>query len=287
MNYINCNSNEFPVALKSLKPSLDGLYYAGDISLLSKPIFAIVGSRDCSEYGISVAKKFASELSDIGITVISGLAVGIDSYAHLASMKGDGKTIAVLPSGLTNVFPYENRGLFKDIIHNGGLVLSEYEPTFCANSNSFLKRNRIVSGLAMGTLVIEAEARSGTSVTAKYTVEQGNKLFCIPSNIDSKCGIGTNRMIQKGAKLVTCVNDILKEYEDFENTYVSNPAVSSPPPYYNEIYNFIGNGTKNVDDIFKYFKMNMSEIMYALTLLEMGNFIQQVPGNNYVQVRRI
>lgn len=194
----------------------------GNLELLNNPIISIVGSRSCSENGKSLARKFAYELSQCGITIASGLAKGIDTVAHLYSYKEKGKTIAVLPNGFNNIFPKENIGLYEKILDNGGLVISEYSPDIKAKSKYFLERNRIVSGLSLGVLVVEAAHRSGTSVTAKLAQTQGRKVFALPHEIWDSHGVGTNRLIKTGATLVTCVEDILDELYSSKNLNSSN-----------------------------------------------------------------
>ena len=192
--------------------------------MLNNPIISIVGSRSCSENGKSLARKFAYELSQCGITIASGLAKGIDTVAHLYSYKEKGKTIAVLPNGFNHIFPKENIGLYEKILDNGGLVMSEYPPDIKAKSKYFLERNRIVSGLSLGVLVVEAAYRSGTSVTAKLAKTQGRKVFALPHEIWDSHGVGTNRLIKTGATLVTCVEDILDE---LYNSFYSSKNLNS------------------------------------------------------------
>lgn len=196
----------------------------GNLELLNNPIISIVGSRSCSENGKSLARKFAYELSQCGITIASGLAKGIDTVAHLYSYKEKGKTIAVLPNGFNHIFPKENIGLYEKILDNGGLVMSEYPPDIKAKSKYFLERNRIVSGLSLGVLVVEAAYRSGTSVTAKLAKTQGRKVFALPHEIWDSHGVGTNRLIKTGATLVTCVEDILDE---LYNSFYSSKNLNS------------------------------------------------------------
>ena len=194
----------------------------GNLELLNNPIISIVGSRSCSENGKSLARKFAYELSQCGITIASGLAKGIDTVAHLYSYKEKGKTIAVLPNGFNHIFPKENIDLYEKILDNGGLVISEYSPDIKAKSKYFLERNRIVSGLSLGVLVVEAAHRSGTSVTAKLAQTQGRKVFALPHEIWDSHGVGTNRLIKTGATLVTCVEDIFDELYSSKNLNSSN-----------------------------------------------------------------
>ena len=193
----------------------------GNLELLNNPIISIVGSRSCSENGKNLTRKFAYELSQCGITIVSGLAKGIDTVAHLYSYKEKGKTIAVLPNGFNHIFPKENIGLYEKILDNGGLVISEYPPDIKAKSKYFLERNRIVSGLSLGILVVEAAYRSGTSVTAKLAKIQGRKVFALPHEIWDLHGVGTNRLIRTGAILVTCVEDIFAILDSEHNDLYS------------------------------------------------------------------
>lgn len=168
-----------------------------------------MGSRDCTQYGKKYAFDFAKELSKNNICVVSGLAMGIDAEAHLGALSQKWSTIAVIGSGFEHIFPEEHTNLYNQIIRCGGCIVSEYEPSRKADLTTFPQRNRIISGLAMGTLVVEAGYRSGSSITAKYTIEAQKPLFCIPSNIDSKQGVGTNRLLKQGAILITSPEDIL------------------------------------------------------------------------------
>lgn len=207
----------------------------GNLELLKNPIISIVGSRSCSENGKNLARKFAYELSQCGITIASGLAKGIDTVAHLYSYKEKGKTIAVLPNGFNHIFPKENVGLYEKVLDNGGLVISEYSPDIKAKSQYFLERNRIVSGLSLGVLIVEAAHRSGTSVTAKFAKIQGKKVFALPHEIWDLHGVGTNRLIKYGATLVTCVEDILDELYSSKNLN-SSTSDSSLDFEYNDLY---------------------------------------------------
>ena len=210
MKKININDTLYPKTLKSIPNPPLSLYVAGNIDLLNSKSIAIIGSRYASENGKLLAEKFATELSQIGITIISGLALGIDSAAHTSSYNKKGKTIAVLGSGFNNIFPEENTSLFKEIINNDGLIISEYPPNTQVKSNYFIARNRIISGLSLGILVIEAQYRSGTSVTARIAKEQGRPIFTLPHELWDSNGVGTNKLLKNGATLVTDTSDILK-----------------------------------------------------------------------------
>ena len=232
---VKFNSELYPKSLQNIPNSPKKLYIQGNLELLNHPIISIVGSRSCSENGKNLARKFAYELSQCGITIASGLAKGLDTVAHLYSYKEKGKTIAILPNGFNHIFPKENVGLYKKILGNDGLVISEYPPNTKAKSQYFLERNRIVSGLSLGVLVVEAAHRSGTSVTAKLAKNQGRKVFALPHEIWDLHGIGTNRLIKNGAILVTCVEDILHELYGSKNLN-SSTFDSSLDFEYNNLY---------------------------------------------------
>lgn len=202
------------------------------------------------------------------------------------SIETTGNTIAVLPSGLQKIYPKENIGLYKQILENGGLVLSEYEENIEGNSERFLERNRIVSGLAIGTLVIEGGYRSGTSVTAGMTKKEGRKVFCIPSNLDSKKGITPNNLIKKGAILVTNSKDITNEYPEIHfrkgNVKKKVNLENSIKEEYKEIYNILDEEKLiHVNEIYKKLKLDINEINYKLMMLELEDKIVSFPGNNY------
>ncbi|MFP4017525.1 MAG: DNA-processing protein DprA, partial [Halanaerobiales bacterium] len=174
------------------------------------PAVSIIGSRRCTTYGKKTAEKIAYQLANRGITVISGMARGIDTRAHIGALKAKGRTIAVLGSGLDIVYPSENKDLFEEIQKNA-TVISEYPPGVEPLAGNFPQRNRIISGLSLGVLVIEAASRSGSLITANLALEQGREVFAIPGNIDRPQSRGTNDLIKKGAKMVTGVEDILEE----------------------------------------------------------------------------
>ena len=207
---------EYPEELRKIEKPPKQIYLRGNYKLIKTPGIAIIGSRKCTSYGEKMAIKFSKELSLYGLTIISGMAKGIDSFAHIGSIEATGNTIAVLPSGFNNIYPEENKELYEKILENGGLLISEYEENEKASSKNFLERNRIVSGLAIGTLVIEGGYRSGTSITANLSKKQGKNVFCIPSSLENSKGITPNRLIKEGAYLVTQVEDIICKYPELK-----------------------------------------------------------------------
>ena len=188
---IKIKDKRYPTKLLKIKNPPEQLYVLGDESLLNKTSLAIIGSRDCTEYGYMQAVRFSKEVAQQDICIVSGMAIGIDSAAHIGAKCEIGKTVAVLGGGFNNIFPEENEELFYGILEAGGCIISEYAPDVEADSENFPRRNRIVSGLSDGVLVVEARYRSGTSITARFAKHQGKKIFCVPSNIDSTTGYGT------------------------------------------------------------------------------------------------
>lgn len=283
---IDIDDREYPEQLRKIKNPPKQLYVKGNIELLSTKGIAIIGSRKCTEYGKKMARKFAKELSLEGFTIISGMAIGVDSFAHIGSIEGTGKTIAIIPSGFNNVYPEENKKLFEEIIKNGGLVITEYDENVKADSKKFLERNRIVSGLAVGTLVVEGGYRSGTSVTAKITRKQGKKVFCIPSSLENEKGITPNKLIKEGAILVTEVADIVEKYpninlqkEKAKNIKIEKEEICEE---YRDVYNVLDKENSiHINEIVKKVNSNINEITYKLMMLELDDKIVSLPGNNF------
>lgn len=244
--------------------------------MLNKNSIAIVGARKCSKYGAKYSAKFAKELARADICIISGLANGIDAIAHTYSKSEKGKTIAVIGSGFNNIYPKENILLYKEILEEGGCVISECEPNQKADLSKFPLRNRIISGIALGVLLIEARYRSGSTVTARYAFEQRKNVFCIPHNLDSKTGYGPNEYIKYGAKLVTNYEDILEEYNLFnkeEKIKVDNK--------YLQIYKCINEIPHSINEISRLSGKTIAEVNEALFMLEMDGMIKSLPGSEY------
>ena len=284
---INYKENTYPKELLKLKSPPLNLYVEGNFELLNKEIIAIVGSRNCSEYGWKQAKKFSTALSQNGICIISGLAIGIDSISHISAMNNVGRTIAVLGAGFNNIYPKENKELFNKILENNGCVISEYPPEEKVNTKNFQRRNEIISALAFGVLVIEAGYRSGSTITANLAFKQGEKVFSIPSNIDSKLGIGTNSLIQKGAKLVTNVKDILREInmnkcKDIEQEWKYESK--NVPIKYKNVYEIIGNMPIDINTICRRAELPIQDVSEQLTMLELNEYIRALPGDMFVKV---
>lgn len=210
-------SKDYPQKLKNIYDSPVILYAKGNINLLNSDGIAIVGSRNCTNYGKKVCNQIACDIAKENICVISGLAKGIDSYAHIGALISSGKTIAVIGNGLDNIYPSENKKLANEIIENGGLIISEYIIGTNPDKLNFPRRNRIISGLSDGIVVVEAKEKSGSLITVDFGIEQGKEIFAVPGNITSLNSVGTNKLIKDGANIVTNFKDILDTCYNFYN----------------------------------------------------------------------
>ena len=205
---ISINSKEYLQNLKNIYDPPKKIYLIGNKDLLYQKGIAIVGARAATQYGKKIAYNLAKELSEQNIVIISGLAIGIDSYAHKGSLEKG--TIAVLGSGIDNIYPKENLELAREIIKNKGCIISEYPLGTKPERLHFPQRNRIISGLSDGVVVIEASKKSGALITAEFALEQGKEVFAVPGDINKKQSEGTNQLIKDGAILLTSATDILE-----------------------------------------------------------------------------
>lgn len=203
IDIINIYDKKYPRILKEIYDPPISLYIRGNINILNNKNIAIIGCRDCSEYGKNVAEKLAYNLVNKDTNIISGLAKGIDSYAHKGTLQNKcGKTIAVLGNGIDTIYPKENKKLAQDILKSGGAIISEYPCGTKINKMNFPARNRIVSGMSESVIVVEAKEKSGTLITVDFALEQGRDVYVVPGNIDSENSIGTNKLIKEGAKII-------------------------------------------------------------------------------------
>lgn len=278
MKEIKREDTNYPNRLAQIQNPPEKLYVEGNETILNQDAIAIVGTRNCTRYGEKCTSKFARELSKKGICIVSGLARGIDTIAHINSMEEEGKTIAVLGSGFNNIYPEENQYLYQKIIANGGCIVTEYPPETPVDKARFPKRNRIISGLSMGVLVIEARYRSGTSITAKQAIIQHKEVFCVPHPLDNPTGYIPNLLISQGAQLVTSGNDILKYYNEEEQ--YQNQKI---PQDYQEIYSLIGQLPISANSITKILHIDIAKVTESLFMLELDGFIKQLPGNVYIR----
>ena len=288
---------KYPKYFNQIKNKPKKLYVQGNIELLNKSCIAIVGSRKYSEYGKKMVKKFTRELVNEGFVIVSGLAYGIDSFAHEECIDSGGKTIAVIAGGFNSICEENNKELYEKILKSNGCIISEYSPETPINNKNFPARNRLISGLALGTLVVEANYRSGTSITARFCQEQNRKLFCIPNSLESKNSIGVNNLIKKGAFLVTSVNDIIEKIGQVENKVKIekkkledkkrkkeelNKIEKALSKQEFKVYKLLKKNFQNADEISNSSKLSISEVNVILSKLEIENYISKFSNNKYV-----
>ena len=230
------------------------------------------------------AKVFASQLCLNGLNIVSGLAKGIDSIAHKSTIEQKGKTIAVLGSGFHYIYPKENEKLFYEILEKGGLIISEYSPSVGVKSSNFPERNRIISGISMGVLVVEAAYRSGTSITANYAKNQGRKLYAIPSNIGNNKGVGTARLIFNGAKIVInpkqIIEDLDMEYKQYKKQKVEENCIKIPEKF-KKIYTSLKDAEMSSDEISVKLDIPIYDVNAQLILMELEGYVSKNENGEY------
>ncbi len=286
---INFNDKMYPEKLRKLKNPPLKLYAVGNIDLLKKPSLAIVGTRNITEYGKKNCKNFAQKIVQNDIPIVSGMAIGTDTIAHKTVLEFGGETIAVLAGGFEHIFPKENLPLFEQIVLQNGLVITEYPPNDDVKSERFLERNRIVSGLSEGVLVIEAAHRSGTSVTAKHAYSQGKIVMALPGRLDNPYGIGVNKLIQTGAKLVTDIEDILKLFPQFTHKLRKKILPKQETIFalevkkeYQEIVKILKNKTLSAEEIRQQTQTkDLRQTLNLLVTMELEGLIDQEIGSGY------
>ncbi len=278
----------YPTLLKETVDYPPLLYASGNIELLNRPQIAIVGSRNCSPGGAKNAFQFASYLSQSGITITSGMATGIDTQAHLGALDGNGHTIAVAGTGLDRIYPSKNRQLAYDI-HQNGLLVSEFPLGTGPARENFPRRNRIISGLSVGTLVVEATNRSGSLITAHQATEQGREVFAIPGSIHNPQARGCHQLIRNGAKLVEHAADIVDELSSLlgfiaEKQNIPQNEGSGLDLESESLLNAIGFDPVTADELVERSGLTVDKLSSMLVLLELNDFIQSAPGGCYVRI---
>ncbi len=279
---INLGDKEYPKLLAQIHRPPKQLYCRGNINLLHSFCIGVVGTRKLTAYGKEATERIVSELAGNDITIVSGLAMGVDAVAHQTALDNDLPTIAVLGSGVddNSIYPKVNIKLARDILENHGLIVSEYEPGFHANEKTFPQRNKIISGLSKGVLVVEAPLISGALITTKFAAEQNRDVFAIPGNIFSPNSKGPNMLIQKGAKPVFSADDILGTYyENMELKLETKKDISTKNPAEKKILDILDEkGELTADEIIRQSELETSQIIAGLSMLELKNKIKQKDG---------
>lgn len=278
---------DYPKNLLNIYNPPSFLYIKGDLNADDCKSVAVVGSRNPDRYGSAVTEKLVEDLVANGFTIISGMAKGIDTVAHKAALKHGGRTIAVLGSGLDCIYPYENRKLYHEISQNGAIT-TEYGLGTKPESVNFPRRNRIISGLAAGVLVVQAAENSGSLITADFALEQNREVFAVPGSIYNSLSSGTNRLIQRGAKLVSEINDILTELtntgasdrvQQIKNKDDCAEELSKDEA---EVYRHLSSQPVHIDRIINDTDLNPSQVLAILLSLELKDLIYQLPGKYYM-----
>lgn len=286
---IDIKDEHYPYYLKQIPDPPIVLFVKGDLSYLNKPAIAVVGSRKCTEYGYDVTYRLAAELAKTGIVIVSGMAYGIDEAAHKGALK-TGSTIAVMGTGINLCYPNRNRDIYS-LIPQQGCLISEYFLDTPPLPFRFPKRNRIISGMALGILVTEADVKSGSLITADLALEYNRDIFAVPGNITSKLSLGTNELIKKGAKCITTAEDILEELSDAVKAQIDPFGISSLEnnnyklaQEESMVYAYVSWEPISLNELFR-MAMLPYEIVYpSLIKLEIKGFIKRLPGERYVRV---
>jgi DNA processing protein len=279
------DSPDYPSLLKVIPNSPPVLYVRGELLPQDDWALGVVGTRRATVYGREATHALVGGLAAGGVTIISGLAYGIDTYAHQTALDAGGRTIAVLGSGVDIIYPAQNRKL-ADKISSQGAIVSEYPLGTRPEGSNFPPRNRIISGLSLGVLVVEGTTRSGAMITADFAAEQGREVFAVPGNILNRLSSGPNQLIQNGAKLVTSIGDVL---EELNLTMVAEHTEAREILPDNEteavLLQHLSAYPVHVDDLGRAAGLSASEVASSLTLMELKGKVRQVGGMNYVIAR--
>lgn len=280
---------EYPPLLKEIYDPPVILYVRGTLKPASRLNLSVVGSRKTSYYGTEMARKLSYQLAGLGLSIVSGLARGIDTAAHAGALQAKGHTVAVLGSGVDVVYPPENQKLYDQILEGGGAVLSEFPLGTSPSRQSFPMRNRVVSGMSLGTLVVEAGRESGAMITANFANEQGRQVFAVPGRIDQALSRGCHRLIKDGAKLVEDIDDVLGE---FENLFTISAGPSDSPEAVLEvaltdeqkkIFDVLLDEETEIDQITARSGLAPAVVSAGLFMLEMKKLVTQLPGKKFVR----
>lgn len=283
INFLYHGGPGYPEILKNIFDPPPGLFVRGEIIEGDSQAVAMVGSRKATRYGMTVATKLAGELARAGVTVVSGMARGIDTAAHRGALAAGGRTVAVLGCGVDVVYPKENRELMEEIALSGA-VISEFPPGTQPQSWHFPVRNRIISGLSAGVVIVEAAERSGALITADFALDQGRDVMAVPGNITSELSRGPNRLIRQGAKPVESAGDILEEMglgRLFRTEEQERPRINLSPEE-EAVSSLLDFEPVTLDSLVDQSGLPAQKVLVALTFLEMKGIARQLPGKLYI-----
>ncbi|MFH0979524.1 MAG: DNA-processing protein DprA [Candidatus Roizmanbacteria bacterium] len=279
------DNDDYPESVKNISDPPICIYIKGSIPNFSPfLLFAIVGTRNPTSYGIQVTKKFAHELTKAGFIIISGMAYGIDTIAHQSCLEAGGKTIAVLGCGVDIVYPATNKNLYEKIIRSGGAVISEFPPGQFVLKGLFVARNRIISALSRGVMIVEGTKDSGSLITARYAAEQGKDVFAPPSPITSDMSVAPNLLLKQGAKLVTTVEDIYEEFNMKTTPKKKENILEKLNKEEREIFVLLNEKPILIDNLVLRLEKPINQVLNTLSVLEINGVIEK-NNENYYQVR--
>lgn len=285
ISWLTIFDENYPYLLKQIYDPPTVIYYKGQIKRHEKAI-AVVGTRKITGYGRVVTEQFVKRLVWAGLTIVSGLARGIDAEAHLSTIRAGGRTIAVLGGGLKNIYPPENRSLAEKIIERGGLVLSEFPPDYPSMPGNFPARNRIISGLSLGVLVVEAAEDSGSLITAHLALEQGREVFAVPGPVTSTLSRGPIDLIKTGARPIFDPQEILEEMglKQNQNANIKNTNDFNLSEEEKKILEYLGNEQLQIDEICRNLKMSAAQVSGTLLKMEIAGLVQNLGSGTYCRI---
>jgi DNA processing protein len=282
IGYLTFRDSDYPSLLKEASDCPAILYIKGSVKALTSNPIGVVGSRKYSNYGQRCAYKFSFDLAKSGLSIISGLALGIDAFAHRAAIDANGLTVGVLGCGLDKIYPVSNYNLAKEILESGGAIISEYPLGTTPAKYNFPARNRIVAGLSLGTLVVEAAEKSGALITAYEALDYNREVFAIPANIDSLNSVGSNKLIQAGAKLVMSPADIINELNlPAKNNFEKARESIEQSDEESVLVNNLKDGPMLINEIVLKSGLNINQINSALTLMEIKGEVINLGGGRF------
>jgi len=276
----------YPPQLKEIPSAPVVIYGRGNLEILKNKSLAVVGSRKLTSYGKQVTQSLCRDLVRAGLTIVSGLALGIDAIAHQATLENEGLTIAVLGTGIDDktIYPRDNFNLAQEILENDGALITEYPPLTPSLKQNFPARNRIMAGLALGTLVTEATFDSGSLITARLALEYNREVFAVPGSIFSPQSAGTNLLVKNGAKLVESASDILQELNISSAEQRTIKKIYEPKSEKEEkIWRLLGAEPLHIDRLAKLTRLNPAEVNSILSMLEIEGVIKNIGGQNYIK----
>jgi len=285
---ITIHDSRYPALLKEIPDPPRMLYFRGTPPQPAESCVAVVGTRRCSDYGKQVTYDIAGNLAAAGVTIVSGLAPGIDTWAHTATLERMGRTIAVIGAGIDekSIYPQENIQLARDIVAAGGCVLSEYPPGTGGAKFTFPQRNRIISGLALGTLVIEAAEKSGSLITANYAFEHKRKVFAVPGPVYAPTARGPHVLIKRGASLIDSSDDIMKQLELVPCATASTKGIAGNTPEESRVLQALEQEALSLDAVVEKTSLPAADVARIITVLELEEKVKNLGGNVYALVRQ-